>query len=107
MRFHTVTVSNASDWRGGLEWAKENRGLLTPRAYSCFIAKKCAADARRQNASFRERMALFRESFKGSSTPRSMLMFLIYVTVLPENRQRIGDKLFRSVRGKGKPGAAA
>lgn len=104
---HAVTVSNAADWRGGLAWAKENRSLFTPRAYSCFIAKKCAADARRQNASWKERLELFRESFKGSTTPRSVLMFLIYVTILPENRQRLGDKLFRGARSNERPGSTS
>jgi glycosyltransferase involved in cell wall biosynthesis len=101
---HAVTVSNAADWQGALGWANQNRTFFTPKAYSCFIAKKCAADARRQNASLGARVRLLRESFKGAPTPRSLAMFLVYASMLPENRQRLGDRLFGRVRGKDKRG---
>ena len=96
---HTATISNKADWRSSLEWARRNRSLITGRAYSCFIAKKCAADAKRQGAPLRERFELFRESVVGGSPSlRSVVMFLLYAALPSEERHRLGDRLFGARR---------
>jgi glycosyltransferase involved in cell wall biosynthesis len=93
---HAGTVSKASDWENSLAWARENRHLMSKRAYSCFLSKKCAADARRQNAGSGAYLRLLGESFRyGEPSARSFAMFCAYTLLSSEKRHKLGDFLYR------------
>jgi hypothetical protein len=82
------TITSKLDWQTCLGWGQSNRFLMTPRAYSSFVAKVCAPRAASQKASAREKFRLLREIlWKGSPTVSSLLMFAAY-SVLPYTTRR-------------------
>jgi glycosyltransferase involved in cell wall biosynthesis len=94
---HDATISKAADWNSSLAWLRENRHLMSKRAYSCFLSKKCAADARRQKAPASAFLELLGESFRhGEPSARSFAMFCAYALLSSETRHKVGDLLYRS-----------
>ena len=95
------TISKAFDWEGSLQWARDNRALLTPRAYRGFIAKKCAPDAASQHASLSSVWLLFSECLRGENfNLREPLMFLMYYFIPPAKRQALANLADRWTGGK-------
>jgi Glycosyl transferase family 2 len=82
------TITSKLGWQTCLEWGQSNSLLMTPRAYSSFVAKVCAPRAASQQATVRDKFRLLREIlWKGSPTPKSLLMFAAY-SVLPYKTRR-------------------
>jgi hypothetical protein len=82
------TITSKLGWQTCLEWGQSNSLLMTPRAYSSFVAKVCAPRAASQQATVRDKFHLLREIlWKGSPTPKSLLMFAAY-SVLPYKTRR-------------------
>jgi glycosyltransferase involved in cell wall biosynthesis len=59
----SITSRHAGDWAFALEWIRERRGLVTPRAYAAFVLLRVAALAQRAGA-WRTIPALWREAFR-------------------------------------------
>ena len=55
------TITSKLGWQTCLEWGQANRALMTPRAYSSFIAKVCAPRAASQQAGPLVTLRLLRE----------------------------------------------
>jgi hypothetical protein len=82
------TITSKLGWQTCLEWGQANRSLMTPRAYSSFIAKVCAPRAASQEAGPSVTFRLLRELLlKGSPTLSSLLMFAAY-SLLPYKTRR-------------------
>jgi len=83
-------------WRDSLRWGKENRGIMTPRAYSRFIAYHCARLAAEQRERKMAFFPLLREClFKGSPTAKTLLVLLIMNLLSPRVRRRLHDLIVR------------
>jgi glycosyltransferase involved in cell wall biosynthesis len=81
----TPRVSNNAEWRFSLDWVQERVHLLTPKAYSFFIATECATRAKKVDAGIGVYLVLFREFlFRGSPRWRSLGLFLGF-TLIPIN----------------------
>jgi len=77
MQDNVARLSNNAEWRFSLEWAKERIDLLTPKAYSFFIATECLTRAKKVRAGTKVYLGLFREFlFRGSPRFNSTLLFL-------------------------------
>jgi glycosyltransferase involved in cell wall biosynthesis len=82
------SVSKALDWRAMFQWGQANRALLSPRAYSYFLARICVNLAVQQRAGLSDLLKLFREFFiAGRPTGRSILLLVGY-TVVPSRYRR-------------------
>ncbi len=85
-----VRVSNNAEWRFSLEWAQQRSDLLTPKAYSFFLATECVTRAKRVNAGVSVYFSLFREFlFHGSPRWRSLVLFLGFALVPTELRSSL------------------
>jgi glycosyltransferase involved in cell wall biosynthesis len=92
----TPRVSNNAEWRFSLEWVQERVHLLTPKAYSFFLATECATRAKKVNAGFGVFFPLFREFlFRGSPSLRSLTLFLGF-TLVPISVRNQMKKLLAS-----------
>jgi glycosyltransferase involved in cell wall biosynthesis len=86
------TITSKLDWQTCLEWAQSHRFLMTPRAYSSFVAKVCAPRAASQQAAARDKFRLLREIlWKGSPTPSSLLMFAAYSLLNYKTRRGLAN----------------
>jgi len=100
----TPRVSNNAEWRFSLEWVRQRRHLLTPKAYSFFIATECATRAKKVNAGIRVFLTLSREFFlRGSPRATSLVLFLGFSLVPIKWR----DQLRRVLSSGERPGSAA
>jgi glycosyltransferase involved in cell wall biosynthesis len=82
------SVSKALNWRTMFQWGQANRALLSPRAYSCFLARFCVNNAVQQRAGLSDLLKLYREFFTaGKPTGRSMMLLAGY-TVVPSRYRR-------------------
>jgi glycosyltransferase involved in cell wall biosynthesis len=82
-------VSGGLDWRATLQWGRASRALLSPKAYSYFLARICANRAVQQGAGPFDLWHLFREFITESRpTGRSMLLLVGYA-VVPFRYRRI------------------
>ena len=83
-------VSGSLDWRTTLQWGQANRALLSPKAYSYFLARICVNRAVQQEAGLADLWELFREFITASRpTGRSMMLFVGYTVVPLRYRQSI------------------
>jgi hypothetical protein len=90
------TITRKLSWLTCYEWGRQNRSLMTPRAYSCFLSRVCANRARAQNAGVRVLLKLFFEMlFDGRPDMLSIAMFFGYVTMPYESRRAIGNWISR------------
>jgi glycosyltransferase involved in cell wall biosynthesis len=101
------TITRKLSWLTCYEWGQQNRSLMTPRAYSCFLSRICANRARAQGAGLRVIARLFFEMlFEGRPDLLSVSMFFGYVTVPYQSRRVIGNWVGRFFAPEG-AGAAA
>jgi hypothetical protein len=90
------TITRKLSWITCYEWGQQNRSLMTPRAYSCFLSRVCANRARAQGAGVRVLFRLlFEILFVGRPDLLSVAMFFGYVTVPYESRRVIGNWISR------------
>jgi glycosyltransferase involved in cell wall biosynthesis len=101
------TITRKLSWLTCYEWGQQNRSLMTPRAYSCFLSRICVNRARAQGAGLRVIARLFFEMlFEGRPDLLSIAMFFGYVTVPYQSRRVIGNWVSRFFAAEG-AGAAA
>ncbi|HSV29064.1 MAG TPA: glycosyltransferase family 2 protein [Candidatus Omnitrophota bacterium] len=89
---HSASRSKRNSWEASLDWAERYRLMLTPRAYSAFLATKVAGKARRQGAWRVAGELLRRMRRHGRPTALHLLLFLA-TWVLPPR----GHLLFQIV----------
>lgn len=90
-----ATITAGLHWEKRLAWGKQNRGLMTRRAYSRFIVGSCAGPAVRGQAGMRGLFRLLRECvFRGSPNPLNIALLLATFLVTPGARRTIRDKWF-------------
>jgi glycosyltransferase involved in cell wall biosynthesis len=70
-------ISSSLDWSITMNWGRENRELMTAKAYSYFLGRICANRAIQQKAKMSVLWRLFKESVtEGQPTLRSMSFFV-------------------------------
>ncbi len=82
------SVSRNASWQTSLDWIREIRPLISPRAFSSFVAVQCAWRAQRSGAGLRARLDILRAFLlEGHAEWRSLLHFLFF-SVLPTRLRR-------------------
>lgn len=92
------SVSRNSSWQTSLAWIREVHSLISPRAYSSFIAVQCAWRAQRSGASLRERFdILCAFVLEGRPEWRSLLHFLFFSVLPTRLRRSLRDQIGKDV----------
>ncbi len=92
-----ATVGRSDRWQFSLAWIREMRSLISPRAFSWFLAVQCAWRARNGHASAGARAGLlWAFLFQGKPEWRSFVHSLIFAAIPAGVRQRIRDRLWRN-----------
>jgi glycosyltransferase involved in cell wall biosynthesis len=90
-----VSITTGLDWENRLAWGKQNRGLMTRRAYSRFIVGSCAGPAVRDQAGVRGLFRLLWECiYRGYPTPVNIALLFGTFLVTPDARRTLRDKWF-------------
>jgi glycosyltransferase involved in cell wall biosynthesis len=90
-----VSITTGLDWERRLAWGKQNRELMTRRAYSRFIVGSCAGPAVRDQAGLPGLFQLLWEcTYRGSPTPVNIALLLGTFLVTPGARRTLRDKWF-------------
>lgn len=93
---NAARLSSNAEWRFSLEWAQERLGLITPKAYSFFIATECITRAKRDHPGIGAYCRLFYEFvFRGSPRLISTLLFFGFALTPTKLRAHL-RKLSRS-----------
>jgi glycosyltransferase involved in cell wall biosynthesis len=94
------SVSRTADWSFSLEWIRDRRELVTPRAYAGFILSQCANQAATQRA-WRSFIPLLTESCRfGSPTVFDFALYTKSWIVEPLVQVKWLRRAWRAVRGK-------
>lgn len=88
------SVGTQSRWEYSLEWIRENRNLVTPRAYSGFIATSLSAQAA-HNGEWRAFFPLLREMFRIGTPTIFHLSLFLGMWFVPQNLRRKARAFFR------------
>jgi glycosyltransferase involved in cell wall biosynthesis len=90
-----ISVSTEKMWRWSLEWIRENRDLVTPRAYASFVATQVAPQASWEWKTF---VPLLREMYRFGE-PRAMdLCLYLCMWFVPINIRRLIRTLFIKIK---------
>ena len=101
-----ASVGRAPDWRFSLSWIRRSRTLISPRAFSWFVAIQCVWRAQASRAGLLARFTILRAFFvEGSPELRSCLSFLTFA-LLPTRARRSISRILWKLRGDsaGAPG---
>lgn len=83
------SVGRKAAWKTSLAWIRASRDLVSPRAFSWFIAIQCAWRAQKSHAGLMARLTLLRAFLlEGKPEVLSFLSLLIYAFVPARVRQR-------------------
>ncbi len=98
------TIGRSADWQFSLSWIRQSRPLISPRAFSWFIAIQCAWRAQQSHAGLGARLTLLRAFFlEGSPGLRSFISFLIFAFI-PARIRRSLRRGFRKSHSDATPG---
>lgn len=81
-------ISGSLDWRATLQWGQANRALLSPKAYSYFLARICVNRAIQQGAKLTDLWELFREFILASRPSWRSMTLLVGYTLVPFRYRR-------------------
>ncbi len=85
-----ATLGRRPDWQFSLSWIRRSRTLISPRAFSWFVAIQCVWRAQAAHASPIGRFVILRAFFlEGAPELRSFLSFLIFALVPTRLRRSI------------------
>lgn len=91
------SVSRMGDWKTSQVWAKQNRSLMSARAYSFFISTECVSRARRNGVRMSALLPLLWECFwSGQPGLRQMALFFFFCFVPEDMRRQLRDRLLRT-----------
>jgi glycosyltransferase involved in cell wall biosynthesis len=94
-----VTVGRNLAWKTSLDWIRSVRTIISPRAFSWFVAVQCAWRAQRSHAGIRAKFMLLSAFFQeGAPEFRSFLSFLIFAFVPVSLRRSLRKGLRRNGR---------
>lgn len=98
------SVGRVPDWQFSLAWIRTIRSLISPGAFSAFIAVQCAWRAQQSGAGLFARLRLLRAFlFEGTPELRTFIHFLIFC-FLPQRLRRWMVDMVANLRGRsGKP----
>lgn len=97
-----ASVGRDPDWRASLAWIRTARALISPRAFSWFIAIQCAWRAQQSRAGLCATIALLRAFFlEGRPELRSFLSFLLFAFIPRGVRQSLRRGLHPTRPGTG------
>jgi glycosyltransferase involved in cell wall biosynthesis len=93
-----ASVSHSADWRASLEWAMQNRTLMSRRAYSFFITTECIPRARGNGAGFLVLLQLFWECLWGGQPGLRQMALFVFFCMVPEGaRKSLRNRTMRRV----------
>jgi glycosyltransferase involved in cell wall biosynthesis len=85
-----ATVGRGPDWKFSLSWIRRLRTLISPRAFSWFVAIQCVWRAQASHAGLLGRFAILCAFFfEGAPEPRSFFSFLIFALIPTHARQSL------------------
>jgi hypothetical protein len=92
-----TTVGRNPDWKFSLSWIRQRRTLISPRAFSWFIAIQCVWRARTSHAGMRARLALLWAFFsEGRPELLSFLSFLAFALIPARIRTSLRAGIWKS-----------
>jgi len=87
------TVSSKNNWQYSFTWIKENKSLVTPRAYAAFIMNRVSPEASKQG-DWKAFWPLLREAMQfGKPKPIDFLIYLGLWLIPQEPRRWLRDSL--------------
>ena len=93
-----ASVSRTADWETSLAWAKQNRTLMSARAYAFFISTECVPRARKSGAGMYVLLRLFWECFsRGKPGWMQMTLFISFSAVPEKARKRLRNRTMHAV----------
>ena len=102
-----TSVGRVADSAFSLQWASERRALITPKAYSFFIATECVTRARKSKEGLRRYLRLLYEfTVKGSPCLSSCMLLTLFFLVPERSRRSVRD-IFAGLRSSRFPNASA
>lgn len=94
------SVSSTSNWQNSLSWIRENRNLVTPRAYSAFIMVEVGPRAA-QGGEWNSFLPLLWESIRlGDPKPIDFLLYLSMWLIPQETRRSLRALLGKRTQSK-------
>jgi len=91
------TVGRSTNWQFSLAWIREMRSLISPRAFSWFLAVQCAWRARSSHAGLAARAALlWAYLFQGRPEWQSFVHSLVFAAIPAGVRQKVRDRVWRN-----------
>lgn len=92
-----ATVGRNTDWQASLAWIREMKPIISPRAWSWFIAVQCAWRAQSSRASLPDRARLlWAYLFQGRPEWRSFLHSLVFACLPAGLRRTIRNRIWRN-----------
>lgn len=83
-------MSGHNDWRYSLQWCRDRKSMLTPKARSFFIVTECMTRASEAEATMGEMTGLLKAYWlEGQPTLRSAMMAMAYLTVSKRVRRAL------------------
>jgi len=93
-----ASVSRTADWETSLAWAKQNRALMSARAYAFFISTECVPRARKSGAGMYALLQLFWECFsRGKPGLMQMALFVSFSAIPEKARKRLRKRTIQAV----------
>lgn len=92
------SVGRNPSWQTSLAWIREIRPLISPRAFSAFVAVQCAWRAQRSRADLRARADILRAFLlEGHPGWRSLLHFLFFSVLPTRLRRSLRDRVSKEI----------
>ncbi len=92
------SVSRNASWQTSLDWIREIRPLISPRAFSSFVAVQCAWRAQRSHARLRDRLDILRALLlEGRPEWRSLAHFLLFSVLPTRLRRSVRDHVSKDI----------
>jgi glycosyltransferase involved in cell wall biosynthesis len=92
---HRQTISNSDDWRHSLEWIRDRRNAVTPRAYAAFLLLVVAAQAAR-DCSMDQYLDLLSEAIRVGSPSALEVSLFVGMRLIP---RRVRHRLRAALGG--------
>lgn len=93
-----ASVSRTTDWKTSLAWARQNRALMSARAYAFFISTECVPRARQSGAGINTLLQLFWECLaRGKPGLMQMALFISFGAIPEKARKRFRNRTMPAV----------